>query len=73
MLIAKAFAVRTNEKWPFSFFKRNRFDIIFLQETHWTVDLDMQINASGRVSFFCPWDELFSRCGHIDCSAPGLQ
>ena len=30
-------------KLAFSFFKRNRFDIIFLQETHWTVDLDTQI------------------------------
>ena len=29
-------------KLAFSFLKRNRFGIIFLQETHWTVDLDMQ-------------------------------
>ena len=26
-------------KLAFSFFKRNRFDIIFLQETQWSVDL----------------------------------
>ena len=41
-----AFAVRKKKKrkLAFSFFKRNRFDIIFLQKTLWTVDLDMQIN-----------------------------
>ena len=27
----------------FSFFRRNRLDVILLQETHWTVDLEIQI------------------------------
>ena len=39
-------------KMAFSFFKRNRFDIIFLQETHWTVDLDMQIKREWEGDAF---------------------
>ena len=37
----------------FSFFRRNRLDIILLQETHWTVDLDIQIKHEwdGEVFF----------------------
>lgn len=27
----------------FSFFRRNRLDVIFLQETHWSIDIEMQI------------------------------
>lgn len=39
-------------KMAFSFFKRNTFDIIFLQETHWTVDLDMQIKREWEGELF---------------------
>ena len=39
-------------KMAFSFFKRKRFDIIFLQETHWTVDLDMQIKREWEGDAF---------------------
>ena len=40
------------QKMAFSFFKRNRFDIIFLQETHWTVELDMQIKREWEGDAF---------------------
>ena len=37
----------------FSFFRHNRLDIILFQETHWTVDLDIQIKHEwdGEVFF----------------------
>lgn len=37
--------LRTPDRWrtAFSFFQRNRCDIVLLQETHWTVELEMQI------------------------------
>lgn len=41
-------------KMAFSLFKRNRFDIIFLQETHCTVDLDMQIKREWESELFLP-------------------
>ena len=40
------------QKLAFSFFKRNRFDIIFLQETHWSIDLDMQIKREWEGDAF---------------------
>ena len=39
-------------KLAFSFFKRNRFDIIFLQETHWSIDLDMQVKREWEGDAF---------------------
>ena len=39
-------------KLAFSFFKRNRFEIIFLQETHWSSDLDMQIKREWEGDAF---------------------
>ena len=39
-------------KLAFSLFKRNRFDIIFLQETHWSSDLDMQIKREWEDDAF---------------------
>ena len=39
-------------KLAFSFFKRNRFDIIFLQETHWSIDLDMRIKREWEGDAF---------------------
>ena len=39
-------------KLAFSLFKRNRFDIIFLQETHWSSDLDMQIKREWEGDAF---------------------
>ena len=39
-------------KLAFSFFKRNRFDIIFLQETHWSIDFDMQIKREWEGDAF---------------------
>ena len=41
-------------KLAFSFFKRNRFDIIFLQETHWSIDVDMQIKREWEGDAFFP-------------------
>ena len=40
-------------KTAFSYFLRHRFDIILLQETHWTVDMEMQIKRewNGNVFF----------------------
>jgi exodeoxyribonuclease-3 len=40
-------------KTAFSYFQRNRLDIILLQETHWTVDTEMQIKREwdGEVIF----------------------
>lgn len=40
-------------KTAFSYFVRHRFDIILLQETHWTVDMEMQIKRewNGNVFF----------------------
>ena len=40
-------------KTAFSFFQRNRLDIILLQETQWTVDMEMQIKREwdGDVIF----------------------
>lgn len=32
-------------KTVFSFFQRNRLDIILLQETHWSVEMEMQIKS----------------------------
>ena len=39
-------------KLAFCFFKRNRFDIIFLQETHLSIDLDMQIKREWEGDAF---------------------
>ena len=36
---------RTN---AFTYFKKHRLDIIFLQETHWSVDIEMQIRREWR-------------------------
>ena len=41
-------------KLAFSFLKRNRFGIIFLQETHWAVDLDMQRKCEWEGDAFFP-------------------
>ena len=40
-------------KTAFSYFLRHRLDIILLQETHWTVDMEMQIQRewNGEVIF----------------------
>ena len=60
-------------KLAFSFFKRNRFDIIFLQETHWSIDLDMQIKREWEGdAFFFTWDELCPRCSHSNYVTPWL-
>ena len=41
-------------KTAFSFFTRSRFDIIFLQETHWTADMEIEIQRD--------WE------GHVSCT-----
>ena len=40
-------------KMAFSYFLRNRLDIILLQETHWTIDMEMEIKREwiGDVFF----------------------
>ena len=37
--------LRSSDSWQsaFNIFRRARFDIICLQETHWTADIEMQI------------------------------
>ena len=40
-------------KTAFSFFTRSRFDIIFLQETHWTADMEIELHT-GNVTFPAP-------------------
>ena len=51
-------------KTAFSFFTRSRFDIIFLQETHWTADMkiELQRDWQGQVS-----------CTHRTNSARGAR
>ena len=39
-------------KTAFNFFLRNRFDIILLQETHWTADMEMLINREWSGNIF---------------------
>ena len=36
----------------FSFFNRSRFDIILLQETHWTVEMETQIKREWQGDVF---------------------
>ena len=38
----------------FSFFTRSRFDIIFLQETHWTADMEIELQRDWQ--------------GHVSCT-----
>jgi len=45
-------------KTAFSFFTRSRFDIIFLQETHWTADMELNYNATGTVTFPAPTGQI---------------
>ena len=51
-------------KTAFSFFTRRRFDIIFLQETHWTADIEIELqrDCQGHVS-----------CTHGTNSARGAE
>ena len=37
--------LRSSDRWQtaFNIFRRGRFDIICLQETHWTAELEMEI------------------------------
>ena len=39
-------------KLAFQFFNRNRFDVVCLQETHWSVDLEMQVKREWNGDIF---------------------
>ena len=52
--------LRSSDRWQtaFNIFRRGRFDIVCLQETHWTAELEMEIKRD--------WDgEVFVRHGSI--------
>ena len=40
-------------KTAFSFFNRSRFDIVLLQETHWTIDMETQVKREWQGDVFC--------------------
>ena len=46
--------LRSPDKWhnAFLFFQRSRFDIVLLQETHWSTDLELQIKRDWDGSIF---------------------
>ena len=46
--------LRSPDKWhnAFLFFQRCRFDIVLLQETHWSTDLELQIKRDWDGSIF---------------------
>ena len=42
------------QKTAFSFFNRSRFDIVLMQETHWTIDyMETQVKREWQGDVFC--------------------
>ena len=60
-LNAKGF--RSSDSWQsaFNIFRRARFDIICLQETHWTADIEMQIKLDWDGEIFASHGSNLSR------------
>ena len=52
-------------KTAFSFFTRSRFDIIFLQETHWTADMEIELQRDCQGHVSCTHGTNFARGAEI--------
>ena len=55
--------LRSSDSWQsaFNIFRRARFDIICLQETHWTADIEMQIKRDWSGEIFASHGTNLSR------------
>ena len=55
--------LRSSDRWQsaFNIFRRARFDIICLQETHWTADIAMQIKRDWDGEIFASHETNLSR------------